>query len=183
MEHSDLGGRGCLANTPLSMHSEMMAIQSALSLSSNTASYGSARSSKLMQKSGLCKLPDRGKRQLQLQNLKDYVDTVCGEIIAAKIQAAKQTTSMQRGGEAQVQGSQFEAYASQCRQGAESGLQQQGGEQHGERKHAASQSEQNYIRLQEVSEDSSSSVSASSSGPPPRHPRNYTTRTAAIYKE
>jgi hypothetical protein len=181
MEHSDLGGGGYLANSPLSMHSEMMAIQSALSLSSNTASYGSARSSTLMQNPGLYKLPARGKRQLRLQNLKDYVDTVCGEIIAAKIQGAKRATSMQRGGEAQVQGSQFEASASQCCQGAESGLQQQGGEEQGERERAASHSEQYYVRPQEASKYASSSVPASPSGPQPPYPRHYTTtRKAAI---
>ncbi|KAK4697667.1 hypothetical protein P7C71_g431, partial [Lecanoromycetidae sp. Uapishka_2] len=74
MDSNDLSG-GSLVNSPLSMHSEMSAIQAALSLSGNTASYGSARSSSLMQKPGSFALPGRGKRELRLQNLKDYVET------------------------------------------------------------------------------------------------------------
>ena len=40
-------GGGCMANTPLSMHSEMMAIQSAFSLS-GALGYGSTRPAHLM---------------------------------------------------------------------------------------------------------------------------------------
>lgn len=169
VETSNLG-RGCLANSPLSMHSEMMAIQSALSLSSNATSYGSARSSTLMQKPGSYKLPGRGKRQLRLRNLKDYVDTICGEAIGAKVQTAKQSASMQRGGEAQVRGSQFK-----------SGREESGFQQRGERERAVSHKKQYCVRPQEVSVCSSSSVSASPSGPPPPpHPRcGTTTRTTA----
>ena len=174
VETSNLG-RGGLANSPLSMHSEMMAIQSALSLSSNTASYGSARSSTLMQKPGSHKLPGRGKRQLRLRILNEYVDTICGEAIAAKVQTAKQSASMQRGGEAQVRGSRFGSFAPRCGQGEESGLQQQG-----ERERAVSHKKQYCVRPQEVSVCSSASVSASLSGPPPPHPRcGTTTRTTA----
>ena len=123
-------GRGCLANSPLSMHSEMMAIQSALSLSSNTASYGSARSSAFLEKPGLSKLSSRGKRDLRLRNLKSYVDTVCGEALAAK--ASKTTVGMRCNGEAQVQASQFESSASQCGHAEKSRLQKREGEGEGE---------------------------------------------------
>ena len=60
LSKSELGG-GCLANTPLSMHSERMAIQSALSLSSNASSCGSICSSMLMRQARLFKLPGKDK--------------------------------------------------------------------------------------------------------------------------
>lgn len=60
---SDLG-EAYSADTPLSHYSEMAATLSALPLSSHTASYGSARSSHLMQKLGSPKLPRWGKREL-----------------------------------------------------------------------------------------------------------------------
>lgn len=145
---SELGG-GCLANSPISMHSEMMAIQSALSLSSNTASYGSARSSALLEKPGLSKLSSRGKRELRLRNLTSYVDTVCGEALAAK--ASKTATGMQYGGESPVQASRFEPPASQCGQTEQPGLQQQeggGGEREG---CTTVHSEEHTIRPEEAS--------------------------------
>ena len=146
---SEFGG-GCLANSPLSMHSEMMAIQSALSLSSNTASYGSARSSALLQKPGLSILSSRGKRESRLRNLKSYVDTVCGEALAAK--ASKTTNGMQYGGESHVQGSQFEPSASQCGQAEEPGLQQQGGGGEGEGEGCTAVYGEEYgVRLEETS--------------------------------
>ena len=120
---SEFGRR--LANSPLSMHSEMMAIQSALSLSSNTASYASARSSALLQKPGSFNSPSRGKRKLRLRNLRSYVDTVYGEALAAK--ASKTAAGMQYGGESQVQASQFEPSASQCGLAEQPGLQEQEG--------------------------------------------------------
>ncbi|KAI9877766.1 MAG: hypothetical protein M1830_002896 [Pleopsidium flavum] len=49
-EEPAIGGGGHLANTPLSMHSEMMAIHSALSLSGTLASQGSARSARWLEK-------------------------------------------------------------------------------------------------------------------------------------
>ena len=144
---SEFGG-GCLANSPLSMHSEMMAIQSALSLSSNTASYGSARSSALLQKPGLSKLSSRGKRGSRLRNLKSYVDTVCGEALAAK--ASKTAAGMQYNGESHVQASRFEPPASQCGLAEQPGLQQQGGG--GEREGCtAVHSEEHTIRPEEAS--------------------------------
>jgi len=72
------GGGGHLANTPLSMHSEMMAIHSALALSSTLDSQGSARSSRWPEKPCF-KLPGRGKQELRLRGLKAYVEAVCGE--------------------------------------------------------------------------------------------------------
>ena len=154
---SELGGV-CLATSPLSMHSEMMAIQSALSLSSNTASYGSARSSSLLQKPGLFKLSSRGKRELRLRNLKSYVDAVCDEALAAK--ATKTAAGMQFSGEQRVQRSQFEPSASQCGQAERSGLQQrggEGGEQEGE-ECTAVHSEEYSVRREKASVCSSSRV-------------------------
>ncbi|KAL8917341.1 MAG: hypothetical protein Q9208_008011 [Pyrenodesmia sp. 3 TL-2023] len=49
-DHALGTGGGALANTPLSMHSEMMAINSALSLSSAIACQGTARSTQWLQK-------------------------------------------------------------------------------------------------------------------------------------
>ena len=148
-------GGGCLASSPLSMHSEMMAIHSALSLSSNTASHGSARSSALLQKPGLSKLPSRGKRELRLRNLKSYVGAVYGEALAAT--ASKTAGGMQYSGKSQVQASQFEPSASQCGHAEQPGLQQQGGE--GEREgYIANHSEEQSIRPNEASVCSSSRV-------------------------
>ena len=129
MDISEIGG-GCLANSPLSMHSEMMAIQSALSLSSNTASYGSARSSALLQKPGLSKLSSRGKRESRLRNLKSYTDTICDEALAARV--PRTAAGMQYRGESHVQASRFEPSASQCGLAEQSGLQQQEGGGEGE---------------------------------------------------
>ena len=151
---SELGGV-CLANSPLSMHSEMMAIQSALSLSSNTASYGSARSSSLLQKPGLFKLWSRGKRELRLRNLKSYVDAVCDEALAAK--ATKTAAGMQFSGKQRVQPSRFEPSASQCCQAERSGLQQRGGGQEAE-ECTAVHNEEYSVRQEEASVCSSSRV-------------------------
>ena len=151
---SELGVVG-LANSPLSMHSEMMAIQSALSLSSNTASYGSARSSALLQKPGLSKLSSRSKRELRLRNLKSYVDAVCDEALAAK--ASKRTTGMRCSGEQHVQPCQFEPSASQRRYTENQGLQRGGGGGEGE-ECTAIYSEEYSVRPEEASVCSSSQV-------------------------
>jgi deoxycytidylate deaminase len=68
---------GHLSNGPLSMHSEMMAICSALSLSAHD-SGSSARSTALCKKPSF-KLPASGNRKLRLQRLSEYADTVCEE--------------------------------------------------------------------------------------------------------
>ena len=168
---SSVFGGGCPANSPLSMHSEMMAIQSALSLSSNTASYGSARSSGLLQKPGLFNLSSRGKRELRLRNLRSYVATVCDEALAAK--ASKTAAGMQYGGESQVQASRFEPSASQCGHAEQPELQKQG---EGEREGCtAVHSEEHTIRPTEASVCSSSRVSTSPSGSSSRSAHGTTT--------
>ena len=94
-------GGGCLANTPLSMHSEMMAINSALSLSSTIGCQGSARTTQWLQKPCF-KLSSRSKRQARLQRLKAYADAVCGE------QTTETFAASERRGVSQVQQSRFE---------------------------------------------------------------------------
>ncbi|KAI9704341.1 MAG: hypothetical protein M1836_007202 [Candelina mexicana] len=72
------GSGGYLANTPLSMHSEMMAIYSALSLSHTLSSQGSARSAAYFQKP-CYSLQNSGKRgKARLRGLQKYVTIVCG---------------------------------------------------------------------------------------------------------
>lgn len=176
MDYNSLGG-GCFASTPLSMHSEMMAIQSALSLSSITASYGSARSSTLMQKPGSFKLPGRGKRELRLRNLKDYVEAVCAEAVSA-------SAGKQHSGKSHVQGSQFEASASRFAQagGAEpecGGGEREQNERQGERVRAGVPSVQYCERPQGVSVWASVQcpVSPPCSPPRPRFDTESTTTT------
>jgi deoxycytidylate deaminase len=99
---------GSHSNTPLSMHSEMMAIQSALSLSSGTlSSQTSARSAKWLQKP-CSKLPDASKRKARLQKLQAYVRAACEE--------ANASSSMVSGGKFCLQESCFEASSSQSSQ-------------------------------------------------------------------
>ena len=69
---SQRSGGGHLADTPLSMHSEMMAIRSALSLSAHH-SGASARGAEWLVK-GSFKLPGSNKRKERLRN---YVEAVC----------------------------------------------------------------------------------------------------------
>ena len=128
LENNVLGG-GCLANSPLSMHSEMMAIQSALSLSGSTTAYGSARSSWLMQKPGSYKLPGRGKRQLHLRNLKAYVETVCEAAPLETMGNSRQSAGTMHGVKAQDQGSSFGLSESQCGQGGAGSQLAEGGEE------------------------------------------------------
>ncbi|KAI9724304.1 MAG: hypothetical protein M1812_000370 [Candelaria pacifica] len=71
------GGGGHIANTPLSMHSEMMVIYCALSLSNTLASQGSARSAAYFEKP-CYSLQNSGKRgKARLRGLKKYVSAVC----------------------------------------------------------------------------------------------------------
>ena len=111
-------GGGSLANTPLSMHSEMMAINSALSLSSAIACQGTARSTQWLQKPCF-KLPGRSKRQTRLQHLKAYADAVCAD------EQEQKTTSVRRG-KAHVQQSRFEHSAVQSFAALSGGLLQRG---------------------------------------------------------
>jgi len=111
-------GGGCLANTPLSMHSEMMAINSALSLSSTIACQGSARSTQWLQKPCF-KLPSRSKRQARLQRLTAYADAVCEEVTAG-------LTVSERRGMSQVQQSRFEPCSDLLQGTLQGGQSQQG---------------------------------------------------------
>ncbi|KAL8901289.1 MAG: hypothetical protein Q9207_005275, partial [Kuettlingeria erythrocarpa] len=95
-------GAGALANTPLSMHSEMMAINSALSLSSAIACQGTARSTQWLQKPCF-KLSGRSKRRNRLQQLKAYADAVC------RASEEESTTSERRGGSYYYQNGYYDA--------------------------------------------------------------------------
>ncbi|KAL8811435.1 MAG: hypothetical protein Q9223_007533 [Gallowayella weberi] len=100
-DHAVGTGGGALANTPLSMHSEMMAINSALSLSSAIACQGTARSTHWLQKPCF-KLSSRSKRRARLQLLKAYSDAICQN-------AVEQATALEgRGGYNNVQQQQEE---------------------------------------------------------------------------
>ncbi|PVH87392.1 hypothetical protein DL98DRAFT_526100 [Cadophora sp. DSE1049] len=90
-------GCGHNANVALSMHSEMMAIRSALSLSSGTqASQTSARSAKCFEKPCF-KLPGNSKkRKARARALKAYAKAICEE-------AAASGTGKASGGESSVQ--------------------------------------------------------------------------------
>lgn len=91
----EANGGGCYANTPLSMHSEMMAIHSALSASSTLSSTAASYEKPCF------KLPGSTKRKARLRRelLAAYVKTVCA--------------TSQRSGLPQVQECRFEASASQ----------------------------------------------------------------------
>jgi hypothetical protein len=117
-------GFGPNANVILSMHSEMMAIHSALSLSSGTlSSQTSARSAKCFEKPCF-KLPgDSKKRRARARGLKAYAAAVCSE-------AAASGTGKAYGGKFSIQKSGFEPGTSQP--GFQAGRQQaqrQGGGQ------------------------------------------------------
>lgn len=75
----ELNGAGYNANTPLSLHSEMAAIRSALSLSSGGQSgHVSARSAKCLQKPCFSLQGDSKKRKARASGLKAYAEAVCG---------------------------------------------------------------------------------------------------------
>lgn len=117
-------GCGPHANAHLSMHSEMMAIRSALSLSSGTlSSQTSARSAKCFQKPCF-KLPrDSKKRKARARGLKAYAAAVCAEAEAASTRKAY-------GGKFSIQKSGFEPGSSQPGfQGERQRFQRQGGGQ------------------------------------------------------
>ncbi|KAI9050856.1 hypothetical protein LZ554_004975 [Drepanopeziza brunnea f. sp. 'monogermtubi'] len=101
-------GCGHNANVALSMHSEMMAIRSALSLSSGIqASQTSARSAKCFRKPCF-KLPgDSKKRKARSRGLKAYAKAICEEAEAAA------GTRNSFGGKFSLQESRFEAGPSQ----------------------------------------------------------------------
>jgi hypothetical protein len=73
-------GHGHNCNTPLSMHSEMMAIRSALSLSSGTlSSHSSARSTKVYQNPYFSLPGDSKARKLRARAIKTYAQAVLAE--------------------------------------------------------------------------------------------------------
>lgn len=96
-------GGGHHANTPLSMHSEMMAIHSALSASSTLACSAFSREKPCF------KLPrcDKRKERLRRDVLKSYVERIC-DTASADAQGKKTGT-----GKVQVQKCGFERSASQ----------------------------------------------------------------------
>lgn len=97
-------GGGHNANVPLSMHSEMMAIHSALSASSTLASTTFSREKPCF------KLPrsDKRKERLRQDALKAYVEKIC-EASGASISTGKPGT-----GKLQVQECGFETHTRQC---------------------------------------------------------------------
>jgi hypothetical protein len=99
------GGGGQQANTPLSMHSEMMAIRSALAQTNTLASTTMSSIKPPF------KLLGNSKHRTRLRNerLKAYVEAVCRS-------ALDQQAIQQRGGKPQVQEWHFEATAPQPRQ-------------------------------------------------------------------
>jgi hypothetical protein len=77
-------GSGYGSNVPLSMHSEMMAIQSALSLSSGAlCGQTSARSAKYLKKPRFSLQGDSKKRKDRARGLKAYAEAVCSEAATA----------------------------------------------------------------------------------------------------
>jgi deoxycytidylate deaminase len=105
-------GGGAHANTPLSMHSEMMAIHSALSTSSNLAC------SSFSHEKPFFKLPrgDKKKERLRRDVLQNYVERIC--------EASPSGTAGQAG-KLQVQECGFVRASSQRRRGTGSPQQQQ----------------------------------------------------------
>jgi deoxycytidylate deaminase len=101
--------KGRNANTPLSMHSEMMAIRSALSLSSGTlSSQTSARAAAYYQKPCF-KLPgDSKKSRARARGLKAYAEAVCAEASSTNTSTGKVS-----GGKYSVQTQSFEPRTSQ----------------------------------------------------------------------
>jgi deoxycytidylate deaminase len=100
-----MNGGGHHAHVPLSMHSEMMAIQSAL------AQSGALASTTMSSLKPSFKLPGSSKHGTRLRNerLKAYVEAVCRA-------ALEEQATKQRGGKSGVQEWRFEASASQPRQ-------------------------------------------------------------------
>ena len=111
-----------VANAPLSMHSEMMAIHSALLSSNIMAPRTSKRSTQWLQKPHY-KLSCRGKRDLPLQNLEAYVSRAIAE---GTVTREKAHAGQQCGGVSQAQESQFGTYSSQRGRGGGEGVSEPG---------------------------------------------------------
>jgi hypothetical protein len=97
-----MGGGGRLVNTPLSMHSEMMAIHSALSASSTLASGAVFSEKPCFKLSG----DSKRKSRLRRDAIKSYVQSVCEAALAA------QSTAVKCRGQSGVQEWRFEGSAS-----------------------------------------------------------------------
>jgi deoxycytidylate deaminase len=97
-----MGGGGKLANNPLSMHSEMMAIHSALSASSTLASGAVCSEKPCFKLSG----DSKRKSRLRRDAIKSYVQSVCEAAIAA------QSTAVKYRSQSGVQEWRFEGFAS-----------------------------------------------------------------------
>lgn len=102
-------GGGPYANTPLTMHSEMMAIQNALAASSASAS------SAMSYQKPCWKLPSDSKRKVRLRRevLEAYVERVCSEAATLQTGQKQQQSGKQRSEVPRVQASQFEPRSSQ----------------------------------------------------------------------
>jgi len=100
-----IGGGGKLANTPLSMHSEMMAIHSALSASSTLASSAVSSEKPCFKLSG----DSKRKSRLRREAINSYVKAICE---AALAQSTAASGSVQSG----VQEWRFESSASGSRE-------------------------------------------------------------------
>lgn len=113
------------------MHSEMMAIQNALSLSSGAQSYQtSARSAQWLQKPCF-KLSSHPKRKARLRGLKAYVEAVCTEAESAAA-AAQKSGGGDSVGKFCLQKSRFEPSSSQPDYVERQRQRQQGGGRGGE---------------------------------------------------
>jgi deoxycytidylate deaminase len=97
-----MGGGGKLANNPLSMHSEMMAIHSALSASSTLASGAVSSEKPCFKLSG----DSKRKSRLRRDAIKSYIQSVCEAAIAA------QSTAVKCRSQSGVQKWRFEGFAS-----------------------------------------------------------------------
>lgn len=96
----EMTGSGHDSNKPLSMHSEMMAIVSALSLSSGTlASQTSARGAKCLQKPCISLPCDSKQRKARARVLKAYTQAICDKVeITSSIQSYAGKTCVQQSG-------------------------------------------------------------------------------------
>ena len=105
-------GCGHGANGPLSMHSEMMAIRSALSLSAGTlSSQTSARSAKCFQKPCFGLPGDSKRRKARARSLKAYAEAVLAEATLPSSNLIG--TCKAQGGKCSIQKSCFEPNTSQ----------------------------------------------------------------------
>ncbi|TID24943.1 hypothetical protein E6O75_ATG04148 [Venturia nashicola] len=122
-------GGGHRANVPLSMHSEMMAIHSAIARSSTLTAIAVSSVKPSF------KLPGNSKRTAKLRHeaLKAYVKLVCCAALDQQQQlGARQSGAQRREGKYSVQEWRFETSASESEQGVQQQEQRQGGCERGE---------------------------------------------------